>query len=431
MESPRAHSAPHPSDYLLAKDALQLLNVRKQTLYAYVSRGWIRSVTQPGHRHRLYLREDLERVRSRSQARSGHGAVAASAMNWGEPIIPTSITEITSQGPRYRGRSALQLARSGASFETVAELLWTGIWHDHRVVWPLATVAGATGRQVGRLPLRSTDQVLEQFALTTLQLGIQRGSVTDRVFGGRTIDAARQIIQTLTGSLGVTSTTRRYAPPRKGDDTATSVLRALGIRETPECHDAIRTMLVLFADHELTPAALAARVTASSGASLHSCIASAMCASSGVRVGRVYDYVEQFLQSASTTSNLMARARQLHQRNNAIPGFNHPLYPRGDPRGLMLLDVARRLPHQSRRLDAIDRFISEIGATFGLHPRHELGMATLGIALRMPPLSVGALFVIARIAGWVAHIQEQRLSGMLLRPRAKYVATGTGLNAED
>ncbi|RZJ10182.1 MAG: citrate synthase, partial [Haliea sp.] len=69
--------------------------MRPQTLYAYVSRGWIRSVAQPGQKDKLYSRDDVDRVSKRSAARSGHGAVAASAMNWGEPILPTSITEIT------------------------------------------------------------------------------------------------------------------------------------------------------------------------------------------------------------------------------------------------------------------------------------------------------------------------------------------------
>src|SRR5690606_135948 len=70
------------SDYLTAPEALELLGVRRQTLYAYVSKGWIRSVPQEGSKSRLYPREDLEMLKRRSRARSGHGPVAASAMNW-------------------------------------------------------------------------------------------------------------------------------------------------------------------------------------------------------------------------------------------------------------------------------------------------------------------------------------------------------------
>ena len=112
-------------DYASATEAMRLLNVKSQTLYAYVSRGWIHSLAQKGLKEKLYLRDDLTRVAMRSLARSGHGPVAASAMNWGEPIFPTAITEISAQGPVYRGCLAADLVDSGMSFEAVSELLWT------------------------------------------------------------------------------------------------------------------------------------------------------------------------------------------------------------------------------------------------------------------------------------------------------------------
>src|SRR5689334_19850759 len=93
---------PRP-DYLSARETIALLDIKLQTLYAYVSRGLIRSTSRPGRKERMYLREDVERVHARALARSGHGPVAADAMNLGHAIIPTAITEITAQGPRYRG----------------------------------------------------------------------------------------------------------------------------------------------------------------------------------------------------------------------------------------------------------------------------------------------------------------------------------------
>jgi acyl-CoA reductase-like NAD-dependent aldehyde dehydrogenase len=77
-----AHSA-QGRDYASAHEAMQILGVRAQTLYAYVSRGWIRSLAQKGLKQRLYLRDDILRVSIRSSARAGHGAAAASAMKDG------------------------------------------------------------------------------------------------------------------------------------------------------------------------------------------------------------------------------------------------------------------------------------------------------------------------------------------------------------
>lgn len=173
--------------------------------------GWVRSITQLGREKHLYLRDDIEKLKARSLARSGHGVVAASVMNCGEPIIPTSITVITSEDPRYRGRLAVHLVRSGATFETVAELLWTGLWHDEPIRWWPAPRPPAL-RKLGAAisPLRANDQLLEIFAMFTLQLGMSNGSVAERVRSGRTLDAAREIIQTLTGCFGYASRNRRF-----------------------------------------------------------------------------------------------------------------------------------------------------------------------------------------------------------------------------
>lgn len=128
------------SDYATAKEALTLLKIQPQTLYSYVSRGLVRSITQPGLKDKLYLKEDLNRLLARSQARHGHGPLAAAAMNWGEPIIPTSITEIGPDGPKLRGRNAIELARSGVSFEAVTELLWKGVITEHQPIWAGAKI---------------------------------------------------------------------------------------------------------------------------------------------------------------------------------------------------------------------------------------------------------------------------------------------------
>ncbi len=148
---------------------MRILNVRAQTLYAYVSRGWIRSIPQKGKKDRLYPRDDIERVGMRALARSGHGAAAASAMNWGEPIFPTSVTEITARGPRYRGHLAADLVRSGASFESVAELLWSGELQASSPSWPVfrpgPELARLT-RTLSSLPVRSN--MLETFGLVVV-----------------------------------------------------------------------------------------------------------------------------------------------------------------------------------------------------------------------------------------------------------------------
>src|SRR5580765_3760451 len=116
--------------------AAKLLGIQLRTLYAYVSRGQVRSVSGERGRPRLYSVADLERLRTRREARAGHGAVAAGALRWGEPVLDSAITAITPRGPAYRGRLAIDLAAQGARFENVAELLWSGYLPAEPIIWP-------------------------------------------------------------------------------------------------------------------------------------------------------------------------------------------------------------------------------------------------------------------------------------------------------
>jgi citrate synthase len=131
-------------DLVTREEALKVLGVKPATLYTYVSRGWIRSVPSGKGRRHGFVREDVERARVRGSARTNAGARAEAALRFGDPVIPTRITEITSDGPRYRDRPALDLASTGASFEAVAVLLWTGAWIDGHLTWE------APPPQVGR-----------------------------------------------------------------------------------------------------------------------------------------------------------------------------------------------------------------------------------------------------------------------------------------
>ena len=411
-----------PKDYLSARDAVELLEVRMQTLYAYVSRGWVRSITQPGCKERLYALADIEKLRARSQARAGHGAVAASAMHWGEPIIPTSITQITAAGPLYRGQAAVQLARSGVPFEEVAELLWTGKLGTPGLRWPRhARTARLRSFAASITPPASNDQLIELFALFTMQLGLARGHAAGQPGSEDTLDAARELIQAMAGCFGYVSERRTFYQLRKGESIAASLLGALEIPASADNQAGMNAALVVMSDHELSPSSFAARIAASSGATLHSCVAAAACANSGEQMGRLYSQVEQFLARAATRGALLRQARDFQSRGLAVPGFGHPLYPRGDPRARLLLDLIERRGERSKRLDAIAKFIADVQEQLGLYPRQELALVMLCIAMGLPGKTSGALFTLARTAGWVAHIREQWLTGTLLRPRAKFV----------
>ena len=94
-------------DLLSAREAAALLDVKPATLYSYVSRGLLTSAPGAHGPSRLYARPDVERLRARHVARSGHGAVAAGALRFGEPVLESALTAIDEHGPRYRGHAAV------------------------------------------------------------------------------------------------------------------------------------------------------------------------------------------------------------------------------------------------------------------------------------------------------------------------------------
>src|SRR4029453_1951897 len=152
-----------------AREAAQILGVKVATLYSYASRRWVRSFPSGRHREKSYLRDDLERLRHRADARLGHEAVAAGALRWGEPVLSSALTEIRPDGPWYRGHSVVELAQT-ARFEAVAELLWTGILPATVQPWPRPPVP-ATGRF--RAPTHPIDAMLA--GLSAARLARYRG----------------------------------------------------------------------------------------------------------------------------------------------------------------------------------------------------------------------------------------------------------------
>src|SRR4051812_26616217 len=118
--------------WISAAEAAKTLRVTRETLYAYVSRGMIRS--QPGsdaRRERRYARDDVERLRRRAEERRNPDRVAAHALQWGMPVLESAITLIADGTVYYRGRNAVDLARTD-SIEAVASLIWTGRLDDAR-----------------------------------------------------------------------------------------------------------------------------------------------------------------------------------------------------------------------------------------------------------------------------------------------------------
>jgi citrate synthase len=389
-----------------AAEAALLLGVKAQTLYAYASRGRLRRVGT-GKRRR-YLVEDLERLQARKRARSGHGPVAAAALSFGEPVLDTRITCIDEQGPRYRGHAALELAALGQSFEAVAELLWSGELPQCPPAWP--PLPGSARR--GAAPGSIEGLLLELPALAR--------AASERQLRAREIELGlgRRFVRSLAELL--TPPGRR---PRAGARIAELLAPHSKLARTASA-DALDVALVLLADHELNASSFAARIAASTDASLPACLSAALATLSGPRHGGACDRVEALLDEATTLTRPSDVIDKRARRGDVVPGFGHPLYPQGDPRARLLLERADALAKSNRaarrRLEPA-RALARAMARQGLPATVDFGLVALTRTLGCAPGFAALLFALGRSAGWVAHVLEQRESEAVLRPRARYV----------
>jgi citrate synthase len=202
---------------------------------------------------------------------------------------------------------------------------------------------------------------------------------------------------------------------------AERLLIALGGSPGAQNVAALDAALVLCADHELAQATFVARIAASAGADIGECIAAAVLTQTGLTSARSYQSAEDLLRACRTLeqTQLLFDAEYAAHRN--LPGFNHPLYPEGDPRARYLIDIVRGLGGRQAVVAPLHAAL-DMAAHHGCLPSLEIGLTMLSIVMGLPHRSAYALFIIARCAGWIAHIVEQRESGALIRPRADYSA---------
>jgi citrate synthase len=396
-----------PDDpYLDAGRAAAELGISVATLYAYVSRGMLRSeAVGGGGRRRRYLREDVERLRTRRAARRDPARGAADALDWGMPVIESAITAVDRGRLFYRGRDAVELS-AGRRFEEVAALLWTGeLPADGGPAELPREAPAALGAPVWPHRLGAIERC--QAALAVAAADPAAWDLREPALWAA---GARILALVARGVAGVASAERTVAG---------TLAHGWGV-DAAEGRAALEAALVLCADHELNASAFTARCVASAGSSPYDAVAAALAALKGRRHGGGAARVEALLVEAGTVGPAEAVAGRL-RRGEDVPGFGHRLYPAGDPRGAALLALARRVAGEGRELAAVEGLVASAGKLLGERPTLDVGLVALARALALPEGAPLGLFAAGRTAGWVAHVLEEYRRGRLIRPRARYV----------
>ncbi len=376
--------------WITAEEAQARLGVKLQTLYAYTSRGLISNRPDAADpRRSLYAAEDIDRLTVR-KTRGRRASVAHEAMSFGEPVITSAITTISGGRLFYRGRDAAVLAET-ASLEDVARLLWDCAEED-----PFSGLSPHPVLAAG------PDSRTRAFSLLALR------AATDTAISGRSDRALRREAASLLTDL----VDAMCGAARNGaiHDRLARTWRVEGPRV-----DAIRRALVLTSDHELNASTFAARVAASTGATLAAGALAGLATLSGPLHGGMTAQVTGFIAEARRASDPRAAATQRLAQGLAVPGFGHLLYPHGDPRGAAIGGAIR----YSEEMLSIQRACEEVT---GDKPNVDFALVAMSRTLSLPADAPFALFAIGRAVGWIAHMLEQQASGTgLIRPRARYV----------
>lgn len=394
--------------YLSAREAAEELGVSLPTLYAYVSRGLVRSEAAGGSRRsRRYHGEDVRRLRERKEQRRDPERALEGALRWGAPMLESGITLVADGRIYYRGRDVLDLSRS-RSIEEVAALIWTGEFPGD--------VAGIFGSDVsGEYSVPEIESAARPAVLERLQSILPLAAVEDSAaYDLRPESVAKtggRILRLMVGGLssGV-----------EGGSIA-GALQCGWALEAPEIRRIFDAALIICADHELPVSTFAVRCVASSGATPYAAVTAGLAAMQGVKHGGQIELVEKLLQEVEDSGDARGVLSGRLRRGESTPGFGHQLYPDGDPRGAELIRLSEVARPGSAAVQVSAATRTAALEVLGERPTLDLGLVTLARALELPPGGALALFALGRTVGWIGHAIEQYAADTLIRPRARYV----------
>jgi citrate synthase len=383
--------------FVNAKAAADALGVTVPTLYAYVGRKQIRTQRIPGSKQRGYWWPDIERVLGK-QNRAGTVTGADGVKH------ETQITLMTQRGPYYRGRSALELAKTH-SLEAVAALLWD--------------VNEAETFEPRTLP------VPKEFL--TLQKFLKHASPVDRAtalfpfiehLSPRAFDLTHKGMAR-TGAELLRWYTCILANLDRPDVAPVHVTLAKALRLSDELADLVRTTLVLAADHGFEVGTYAVRACATSGVTPYRSILAGLAVVTGRRSnsGRgeaVLRLLEEIRMETDPKRPIVRRLKE----GERLPGFGSSFYEKGDPRAAFLLKRYDDLFGDEKEFGKIRKAMATVRDLCGLEPDFVFANTYFLSRIGLDPRR--SLFPLGRAVGWIAHSIEQFQAGEAMRWPERY-----------
>ncbi|MBC9820941.1 citrate synthase [Terrabacter sp. MAHUQ-38] len=373
---------PTEGAWITTTEAAQRLGVKRATLYAYVSRGLLRSERRPGQQESLFDRAQVDAMASATHAPGGPQPLLRFRS------IATSVSSQADGQLFFRGVPLSEVVTLG-SLDQAAGVVLGSLGAK-----AVPAVPSPSGVDLTALPLERRVPI----AVQLLAAADPFASDTDPV---RVRDST---LPTLRAAVGLVAG-RPVPSTRAPIDLAALTLAALGGDPGSRADVAVlRVLLVALLDHGLTASTVAARVAASTRAGLHDCLCAAYAAMAGPLHGAAPIAAHGLLVEGVDPTVLVARS--LRERA-VVAGFGHFLYSDGDPRADVVLDALWRRRGTTllrRRVEALAALVAD---RTGALPNIDLASAAVLHALRLPAESGEVVFQVARSVGVAAHVVEE------------------------